>query len=251
MDRIPSEILADFLKKPRSVEEVADHFHVTERLVISRLREGLTRGKISLIRSPLRLRETEAGSQLRRIPKELRVSQESELIRKVRILRAGPRNQSLHLTGKGFSRSPKFQSDIATALPTGGIALKLSKPLMRRAKNKLRSNPSSRQALVNLSRERKLLLGPSDLMRILSHVKAHPTTIADTRETLTISGAELKRLIRIGLLKESWGRGGVGVTIRLSQEGLRQLTWMKEASKLDQRAKRALFVSLKQNFLPF
>ncbi len=230
---------------------MANHFRVSEQLAISQLREGLETGKLSTTASPLQLRSSKSDSQLGRIAKELHFHLDSRLISNVSTLRASARRQPYHLSGGGFSHSPKFQSSAAIVFPSEEMTSKPSRPSMGKTKNRLKSNEPSRQPALKSSREHRILLGPSDLLRILSHVKAHPATIADTREALAISGAELKRLVRIGLLRESWGRGGVGVTIRLSQEGVRQLAWMNEASKLDQRAKRALFISLKQNFMPF
>ncbi len=249
--KIPSEALTGYLKRPRSVREVAERFGISERLAISQLKEGVITGRISVIGSPLRLRASKSHPEWKQIPRALQVSRDTELIATVGFQTVGPRNLSLRLTGGRANRSPQFRPSTATPRLTSEIIPQRARPSMQRVKSRLTGNPqTSRQPSLKLTRKRRLL-GPSDLRQILTHVKAHPATIARTREALAISGAELKRLLRTGLLKESWGRGGVGVTIRLSQEGLRQLSWMNEASKLDQRAKRALFVSLKQNYVPF
>lgn len=245
MGKVLSEALSDYLRRPRSARDVAERFGISERLAISQLKEGVTTGRISVIGSALRLRSSKGQSEWKYIPKALQVSRDARLIGTV-----GSRDISLRLTG-GSSNRPRFCTNTATAQPTDEIIPKRLKPSMHRVKNRLARNPHSNiQPSLKMRRKRRLL-GPSDLLQILTHVKAHPSTIAQTRETLAISGAELKRLLRTGLLKESWGQGGVGVTIRLSQKGSRQLSWMNEASKLDQRAKRALFVSLKQNSVPF
>ncbi len=251
MVKIPSETLSDYLKRPRSASEVANRFGISERLAISQLKEGVTTGRISVIGSTLRLRGPMGRSEWKQIPKALQVSREAELDATGGSQAVGPRHLSLRLTGGRTNRSPQFRPSTPSAQLTGELIPKRHRPSMQRVRNRLATNPhSNRQPSLKVTRKRRLL-GPSDLLHILSHVKAHPATIAQTREALTISGAELKRLLRTGLLKESWGRGGVGVTIRLSQEGLRRLSWMKEASRLDQGAKRALFVSLKQNYVPF
>ncbi len=251
MVKIPSNALTDYLKRPRSAREVADRFRISKRLAISQLKEGVTTGNISVIGPPLRLRLSEGHSEWKQIPKALQVSRDTELIATVGSPTVGPRYLSLRLTGGGANRSPQFRPSAASAQLTSERIPKRHRPSMQRVKSRLTMNPqSNRQSSLKGTRKRRLL-GPSDLLQILTHVKAHPATIAQTREALAISGAELKRLLRTGLLKESWGRGGVGVTIRLSQEGLKQLNWMNKASKLDQRAKRALFVSLKQNYVPF
>ncbi len=82
-------------------------------------------------------------------------------------------------------------------------------------------------------------------LRLLEMLAEKPSPSGDISARLGVSRMVLERLVRKGLLKTTWGAGGVGVFFNLTKSGLEQLKRLKAASVVDTRVTRRKMILLK------
>lgn len=250
MPQAPPGRRSNFHKKPQQSGDNESSFGVSKHLAKSDLDEVIHTGRIQLTYSRLKASKSHTNAPVKDSSKTLYVPSKSTIHFGQDTSSLTPRNLSLESTGnQGIGTPTRYPATPAFSTSQESTRSK-RRPSMTRARNRLVVNQTRRSQLQRQSLRIHRGLWPSDLLRILTYVDEDPGTIAKTRRNLTISAAELKRLVQGGVLKESWGKGGVGVTIRLSQKGLRQLRWMQEASKLATQNRRSLIINLKHSALP-
>ncbi len=90
----------------------------------------------------------------------------------------------------------------------------------------------------------------SSQMQVLELFREKTKTFTELRAESGLPHSALKHFVRTGMLAEAWGREGVGLSLKLTRKGAKQLREFKEANLDNGRYSRKSLISLKTRVGP-
>jgi hypothetical protein len=90
----------------------------------------------------------------------------------------------------------------------------------------------------------------SSQMRLFELLQEGSKTFTELMDESGLSHEVLNHFVRIGILAETWGRDGVGLSLTLTSKGVKQLKEFKDANLDNARYSRKSLISLKTRIGP-
>jgi predicted DNA-binding protein YlxM (UPF0122 family) len=270
MGNRPKFNLREFLSKPRFLHEIAEHYGVSRKTAIFHLREAMKSGQLLVSEAPVFQTIKDSSGNLKKLRGFVYVYQESPIpvgkVIRFSLPKTDDSKRELRSTSHaGFSK-PNGESPRA-GLEPGSPRFASMEKANRESAARLKANHSLISKLkvssvkvssVNHSRSSRLLPSnqyssskPAALlnvekMRLFRALLKEPLPFLDIQNRFEVSRQTITRLVKKGLLMETWGSEGVGVRFKLASKGKACLAKFEEASKCQRRIKQSPLTRLKQ-----
>jgi len=263
--------LAEFLAKPRFLHEIVEHYGVSRETAVFHLQEAVKSGQVLVSETPIFQTIKDSGGNLKKLAGFVYVHQESPILICDDIRFSPPKtyNSKLELRSTSqasFSKShcestrstlergsPSFASVAKANDESSKARLKANHSLI--SKLKVSSTKVSSANHIESSRllpgkpyssSKQALQLNVEKIRFFEALLKEPLPFIDVHAQFNVSRHTITRLVRKGLLMETWGSKGVGVRFKLTSKGKTWLAHLEEASKCDPRIRESPLTRLKQ-----
>jgi hypothetical protein len=264
--------LAEFLLKPRFLHEIVENYKVSEKTAAFHLREAVKSGQVLVSEAPAFRTIRDSAGNLRNLSGFLYVHQKSPILvgkgTRLSMLKIGDFIPGLGNTSrvsfitKLHDASEKVMSDTGSTnrQPTEransgnrGTKLRGNSSFM----SKLNVS-SARVASANNTRSSHLLSSEQHLnnklkpflniekIRLFHALLQEPLPFLDMHNRFNVSKQAITRLVKRGLLMETWGCNGVGVRFKLTSKGKAYLKELEQASNYKPKIRESPLTRLKQ-----
>jgi predicted DNA-binding protein YlxM (UPF0122 family) len=263
--------LREFLSKPRFLHEIAEHYGVSRETAVFHLRKALDSGQVLVSEAPMFQTIKDSSGNLKKLEGFVYVNQESPVLAgkhfKLSLLKTDNSKRELRSTSHvnfaklhGESRratleqeSPRFVSLEKTNHESRGAKLRANSSLVSKLKvssakvTSAKSTTSSRLlSSKQYSNSKFEPLLNVEKIRLFQALLKEPLPFLDIRNRFNISRQTITRLVKRGLLTETWGSKGVGLRFKLTSKGKACLKQLEEASKYELKIRESPLTRLKQ-----
>lgn len=264
--------LLEFLSKPRFLHEIAEHYGVSKKTAVFHLREAMKSGQVLVSEAPVFQAIKDSSGNLKKLRGFVYICQKSPILVGKGTRFALPKTDNF-VPDLGNTSHTSFLSKLHDVSGKATLEREFSSsalvektnPENRGAKPKTnrslisRLNVSSaRVASVNHTRSSSL--PPSkqysnskskpllyvEKIRLFQALLDEPLSFLDLHGRFNVSRQTITRLVKRGLLVETWGSEGVGVTFKLTTRGKAYLRELETASRCEPRIKESSLTRLKQ-----
>jgi hypothetical protein len=272
MPKLERSRLLDFLSKPRSEREIAEHFNVPTRLASYQLSEAIKSGHVLITEKPpfktnkcsndklkrpsefvyvLRnspmFAEGRAKSGARtgdlakakgyafsvRLPPCVQTSTEGTAFNRRVSSRPFQETESRHLT----VRQLKARSPMATELDASSTTLKFSEQ---------RSFGRSQGYKTEITDDNVKALSHAEVIHLLEALLERPLAFLELHGRFGATRQTIRGMVRNGLLIEIWGPKAIGIRFKLTKKGKAHLKELEAAAKFDPAIREKSFIRLKR-----
>jgi DNA-binding MarR family transcriptional regulator len=273
MGRLKRLNLLEFLSKPRFLHEIVEHYKVSKKTAVFHLKEAMKSGQVLVSEAPAFQTIKDSAGKLKKLSGLLYVYQKSPILvgnrTRLSILETDNFISELDHTSRiSFLLKPNDVLGKAT-LERGSTGPALVKKA-RAPKNrgaKLRANSSlvsklkvswAKVTSANSTRPSRLLSSKQysnsklepllnvEKIRLFQALLKEPLPFLDIRKRFNVSRQTITRLVKRGLLTETWGSKGVGLRFKLTSKGKACLKQLEEASKYELKIREGPLTRLKQ-----
>jgi DNA-binding MarR family transcriptional regulator len=264
--------LLEFLSKPRFLHEIVEHYKVSKKTAVFHLKEAIRSGQVLVSEAPAFQTIKDSTGKLKKLGGLLYVYHKSPIL-----VSNGTRLSMLETDN--FISEPDNNSRISFLLkpnnalgkatlergPTSPTPVKKANPKNRGAKIRVNSslvsklNVSSAKVTSAKSATSSRLLSSKqysnsklepllnvEKIRLFQALLKEPLPFLDIRNRFNVSRQTITRLVKRGLLTETWGSKGVGVRFKLTSKGKAYLKQLEEASKYELKIRESPLTRLKQ-----
>jgi hypothetical protein len=264
--------LAEFLSKPRSLYEIAEHYGFSKKTAVFHLQKAVKSGQVLVSEAPAFRTIKDSSGNLRKLIGFVYIYQRRPSLIGKDIRPVLPKtDNSVSVRGK-TSRTSLIaephtlfrKSSLKHQLPSFAYPEKMktqscaTKPIGNRPSiSKLNMSPTSarsanntRSACVPLSihnsnsKSKPFLY--VDKTRLFKALLDRSLPFLDLHDRFYVSRQTITRLVKKGLLSETWGSKGVGVTFKLTSKGKTYLRQLEAASTYERKIKESPLTRLKQ-----
>jgi predicted DNA-binding protein YlxM (UPF0122 family) len=263
--------LAEFLSKPRFLHEIAEHYGVSRETAVIHLREAMKSGQILISEAPVFQTIKDFSGNLKKLRGFVYVYHKSPILfdkdAKLSLPKTDNSKRELRSDSHASFSKSNGKSTKAT-LERGGLKFaSVEKANHESSKARVKTNhslisklkvSSTKVSSVNHLRSSRLL--PSkpyssskpapqlnvEKIRFFQALVKEPLPFIDIHTQFNVSRQTITRLVKKGLLMETWGYKGVGVRFKLTSKGKAWLAQLEEASKCEPRIRESPLTRLKQ-----
>lgn len=274
MPAISRSDLLKFLSKPRSVEEVAEHCAISRKMAHFHLREAVESGQVLTSEKPLVQMADGSKGTLKEQNRLVYLFRKSPLLSDGRLMstcresdgsfsETKSADSSMKLLTKSYH---KIEDDVKSGKSARSSLMKstLTHSLGRPVKTHTQAPESGDRPSVlkttdskeldHLLRHRKQAAGEKaqsvshvERIRFFQAVSKRPLSLLELHERFGINKQAIKRLVKNGLLAETWGSDGVGLSFRLTDKGAVFLRELERAAQCGPDIGKRAFVKLRNN----
>lgn len=272
MGRLARFSLLKFLSRPRLVHEIAEHYGVSKWTAVFHLREAMKSGQVLASKAPVFRTIKDSSGSLKKLrgfayvyhkspilaPKDSRYAPNSN---HNSISDLGTTSRTISLpepndaswkakskhgqTSSSFVNKTSPENLVANLEANDSLISKLNVSLARVAPAnhaRLSCLPPSR--LYSNSKSKPLLY--VEKIRLFQALLREPLSFLDLHCQFNVSRQTITRLVKKGLLMETWGSKGVGVTFKLTSKGKTYLKELEAAARYKPRLAESPLTRLKQ-----
>jgi hypothetical protein len=260
----------EFLLKPRFLHEIVEHYGISRKTAIFHVREAVKSGQLLVSEGPVFRTIRDSSGNLKKLRGFVYVCQESPIavgkdirfsLPKTDNSKRGLHRSSHASFSKGNGESTKAESEQGSPGFTSIENANRESAARPKADHSLISKlkvSSVRVSSANHTRSSSLLPSkrfssskPGALLnvekiRLFQALQKEPLPFLEIQNQFEVSREMITRLVKKGLLIESWGSKGVGVRFKLTGKGKACLAQLEEASKYERRIKESPLTKLKQ-----
>lgn len=270
MSKIGQSRFLRFLRRPRFVYEVAEHFRISKKLASLHLREAIKSGYVLVSEKPIFQTSGISKGKIKRLGGFLYVLRNSSMIEDSEKKLVMKESNNLDSTLKydfSFIRSSKVHGSLgkeAFNQNLSGFAFadaegSRNQPIHFKTAGFLTSGfdlPSTKVKMVNKKPTEHLLVHESRSTRAVKSLSnaekiqllrtlLKPSTFLDLHGRFGVSKGTIKSLAKKGLLAEVWGPKAVGLRFKLTRKGRTCLKELEVAARYEPRKSEASRVKLK------
>lgn len=235
--------LLEFLSRPRFVHEIAEHYGVSRKTAVLHLQKAVRSGRVLVSEAPVFQTVKDSSGNLKKLGGFVYVHHKSpthtwketsftllennDLPRLSN--RTSPKN---HATKPDANYSLISKLNMTSARATSGSRARLSHACAPRYQNpaSIKSRP----------------LQCVEKNKLFQELLSKPLPFLDLHERFNVSKQTITGLVKRGLLEETWGSDGVGVTFNLTSKGKTHLEELRAGSRYKPTIKRSSLTRLKQ-----
>jgi hypothetical protein len=271
MSKLDQSRLLQFLRKPRFVREVAEHFGISTKLVNLHLREAIKSGHVLISKKPIFQASETSKDKLKWSGGFLYVLRDSSMtddsITKLGI--GEPKNRAskpkynfsfvrsakVHgsVEKKAYKKSSELSAAQKTERPrnphvnldtTPSLTSKLNLPPSKVKMDKGVRTEHLLDHETQSTRDAKFLSNGEKICLLRTLLK--PANFLDLHGRFGVSKETVKSLMKNGLLTEVWGPKDIGLNFKLTRKGKAYLRELEAAAKCEPKMKKKAFIKLKQ-----
>jgi DNA-binding MarR family transcriptional regulator len=264
--------LLEFLSKPRFLHEIVEHYKVSKKTAVFHLTEAMKSGQVLVSEAPAFQTIKDSTGKLKKLSGFLYVYQRSPILvgkdTRLSTLETNNfipelgNNSRISFLSKPHGLSGKVTLERGSASPA--VAEKVNpenRQAELRANSSLISKLSVSSAKVAPAKNTRSSRLPSskqysnsklkpllnvEKIRLFQALLKEPLPFLDIRNQFNVSRQTITRLVKRGLLIETWGSKGVGVRFKLTGKGKACLKELEEASKYELKIRELPLTRLKQ-----
>jgi DNA-binding MarR family transcriptional regulator len=264
--------LLEFLSKPRFLHEIVEHYKVSKETAVFHLSEAMKSGQVLVSEAPVFQTIKDSTGKLKKLGGLLYVYQKSPILvgtgTRLSMLETDNFISELGNSSRiSFLLKPNDVLGKATLErgPTSPALVKKANPKNRGAKLRANSSlisklkaPSVKVTSAKSTTSSRLLSSKQysngklepllnvEKIRLFQALLKEPLPSLDIRNRFNVSRQTITRLVKRGLLTETWGSKGVGVRFKLTSKGKACLRQLEEASKYELKIRESPLTRLKQ-----
>lgn len=263
--------LGEFLSKPRFLHEIAEHYGVSRETAVFHLRKALKSGQVLVSEAPAFQTIKDSSGNLKKLGGFVYVNQESPILAgkhtRFSLLKTDNSKRELHSTSHVDFSKPHGESRMATLERGSPRFASFEKVNHESHEERLKTNHSlisklkvSSAKVSSANHIRSSRLYPSkqyssskpapllniEKIRLFQALLKEPLPFLDMHDRFNISRQTITRIVKGGLLKETWGSNGVGVRFKITNKGKTYLEELEEASKYKLKIRESSLTRLKE-----
>ncbi len=235
--------LLEFLSRPRFVHEIAEHYGVSRKTAVFHLQKAARSGRVLVSEAPVFQTVKDSSGNLKKLGGFVYVHHKSPT-------HTWKETSFTLLENDDLPRlSNKTSPEDHTTKPKANCSL-ISKLNVTSARaisgSRARSNLACAPRYQKPANSKSGPLQCAEKAKLFQALLSRSLPFLDLHERFSISKQTITRLVKRGLLEETWGSDGVGVTFNLTEKGKAQLEEIWAGSRYKPTIKRSSLTRLKQ-----
>jgi len=235
--------LLEFLSRPRFVHEIAEHYGVSRKTAAFHLRNAVKSGRVVISEAPIFRTVKDSSGNMKKLGGFVYVYRKSPILTQRETSFTLLENKDLpRFRNRGGSENYTTRTEASCSRLS-----KLNVTLSRAASGSRASLDRVRAPQYRNPTNNKLgSLQCAEKIELFQELLKKPLPFLDLHQRFKVSKQTITGFVKRGLLEETWGSDGVGMTFNLTGKGKKHLDELRSESRYEPRIKESSLTRLKQ-----